>query len=133
MSTQTETQTLVHEQFKLQLNQAEGACTLKEANCEFVYTWDVVRNMGQARLISIDGTEVNIPLYPIGVYGMWGFMSDMQPTPFSIGGQEVIVFRVILDVKHTENTKDAALMLNQNGSCLLKTANFEKAVSRVNA
>ncbi|OJJ20588.1 hypothetical protein BKI52_19230 [marine bacterium AO1-C] len=133
MSTQEATQTLVHEEFELKLNQAKGSCSLSEATCKFAYTWDTVRNMGQARLISIDGTLVNIPLYPLGIYGMWAFMSDMKPTAFPIGGQETIIFRVILDVKYQINQKTAALMLNQDGSCILETENFEGEVSRVNA
>lgn len=118
---------LAHETFTLTLDKVlqNGTCPqkAKNASCVFTYIWDFPRNMGLAHLISIDGTDVNITLHPLGITGMLAFMSDMKPTTYNIGGQNVVIYRVILDLP-TGGERQAGIMWNENGSCITTTNNW---------
>lgn len=97
---------------------------IANAKCEFSYNWDFSKNMGLAHLISIDGCVQNITLHPIGIAGMLGFMSDIPPTPVVINGQRVVLYRIILDIYLNDGERAAAIMFNQDGSCIETTDNW---------
>lgn len=59
---------------------------------------------------------------------MLGFMSDMAPTPVVINGQRVVLYRVILDVYLSNGQQAAAIMFNQDGSCIETTDNWDSHV-----
>lgn len=99
---------------------------IKNAKCEFTYHWDFDTNKGLAHLVSIDNCPVNnIALYPEGMAGRLAFMSDMKPTSFVINGQRIVIFRVILHIILKNNERMAAIMFNEDGSCIESTDNFQ--------
>lgn len=101
-----------------------NAPVLPDANCTFHYSWNFETNMGSAQLLSINGTNVNIPLFPLGIAGMLDFMSDMQPATYNIGGHDVVIDRVILDINLATDAKSGAIMFNPDGSVIQATPNF---------
>jgi hypothetical protein len=84
--------------------------------------------MGSALLISVNGSDVNTVLNPMGLSNYYGFMSDMSPTRFVINGQEVVIYRVILHL-YNDGRRSAAIMFNQDGSCIEVTSNWSDAAS----
>ncbi len=121
--------------FKLTLNQQlEGTPVLENPVCEFHYQWNFETNMGIAQLKSINGTPVNIKLHPLGIAGQLDFMSDMPPTEFevnasddnSIALENVVIYRVILDVSLSSGERSGAIMFNKDGSSIQASAGFNK-------
>ncbi|MDR2009188.1 MAG: hypothetical protein LBQ22_01740 [Bacteroidales bacterium] len=112
--------------FILTLSKAyEGTPVLPNAKCEFSYNWDFDRNMGLAYLTSINGTKVDITLHPLGILGMLGFMSNIEPTTVEIDGKKIVIFRVIMDIYLRNNERVAAIMFNEDGSCTETTENWD--------
>lgn len=103
-----------------------SVAVLPNAVCQFEGHWNYATNEGVAELVSVDGTSVNIALHPMGISGKLDFMSDMPPTPYTIQGKTVVIFRVILDLKSTlQPPASAAIMFNKDGSCIETTQNFD--------
>jgi len=120
-----------HVSFDLTLNkQISGEPVLENPVCHFHYDWNKEKNMGIAMLQSINGTPVNIVLHPLGIEGQLDFMSDIEPTHFTVNASnddsialvDVIINRVILDVVKSGN--EAAIMFNQDGSSIEATDGF---------
>ena len=96
--------------------------------------------MGLAHLKSINGTPVNITLYPIGIEGYLDFMSDIPPTKYTVSAEpgfsialvEVTIYRVILDIDRSTGKISAAIMFNDNGSSIQATSNFDNSKSCLN-
>lgn len=101
-----------------------GSPVIKDAKCKFSYIWDFKKNMGLAQLVSINECAVNITLHPLGIAGILAFMSDMPPTPVVINGQRVTLYRVILDIYLSDGARAAAVMFNEDGSCIETTENW---------
>lgn len=110
-----------------------SVAVLPDAVCQFKGHWDFSTNEGMAELVSVDGTPVNIPLHPMGISGQLDFMSDMKPTPYTIQGKTVTIFRVILDLKPgllpPASSAFAAIMFNEDGSCIETTQNFDDQIA----
>jgi hypothetical protein len=97
---------------------------VKGLDCDFSYRYNFMRNIGLAYLQSIGGTKVDIVLYPIGLSGMYAFMSDMTPTTVTIGVQAVVLYRVLMNL-YNDGSHSAAIMFNNNGSCIAGTSNWD--------
>jgi hypothetical protein len=112
-----------HDTFTVVLNQVVGGGSpvLKDAKCTYSYIWNFKKNMGLAHLQAINGTPVDITLHPLGIKGILGFMSDIPPTPVMIDGKQVVLYRVILDIYLSDGVKAAAIMFNEDGSCIETT------------
>ncbi len=111
--------------FTLQLTKTiNGNPVIANANCNFSYNWDFQKNMGLAHLDKINNCAIGITLHPLGISGRLAFMSDMPPTNYVINGQQVTLFRVILDIEPATGIKSAAIMFNKNGSPIETTANW---------
>jgi hypothetical protein len=80
--------------------------------------------MGQAHLITLNECAVDITLHPLGLSGILAFMSSIPPTPVVIHGQRVILDRIILDIYLDDGERAAAIMFNEDGSCVETTANW---------
>lgn len=102
-----------------------GETVLENPVCKFHYHWDFENNTGSASLATIDGVEVEQKLFPLGIKGMLGFMSDMQPTLYMINDKQVSVFRIILDIDLPEMSPRAAIMFNKDGSTIQTTDNWD--------
>ncbi|AWM12793.1 hypothetical protein DI487_02175 [Flavobacterium sediminis] len=112
--------------FNLTLDQTiKGTPVLTNPDCSFSYDWDFSKNMGLALLESIENTELNLTLHPLGIAGVLAFMSDISPLSVTIDGKDVVIFRVILDIDLVSGTKKAAIMFNQDGSTIQTTDNWE--------
>ena len=118
-----------HATFTVALNKIirDQSCTpvIKGVRCEFSYQYDFQKNEGYADLVAIGGTTVNIRLYPIGLSGRYAFMSDMQPTPVVIHGQNVYLYRVLMTL-FTDGTRTALVMFGQTGDCIEATDNYKQ-------
>jgi hypothetical protein len=99
---------------------------IPDARCEFSYNWNFLTNMGSAELISINNAKVNIPLFPEGIAGMLGFMSDIAtPQTFNINGQMVQISRVILNVMLSSGDRKGGIMFpTPQGMVIQTTPNF---------
>lgn len=124
--------------FKLVLSETiSGKSVLENPECTFFYHWDFEKNMGLANLLSINGSDVNIVLHPLGIEGQLDFMSDMEPTQYSVSSSpgpviaevEVVIYRVILDIDLKTGNKEAALMLGEKGETIISTPGFDKTSS----
>ncbi len=120
-----------HVAFDLVLDkELKGTSELKNPVCHFHYNWDTDTNMGLATLQTINGTPVNITLHPLGIEGQLDFMSDMEPTVYSVAASEampnvmvkVVIYRVILDVDGAKKT--AAIMFGEDGGTILTSDGF---------
>ena len=49
-------------------------------------------------------------------------------SPFVINGQRIVIFRVILGIRMEDNERTAAIMFNENGSCIESTDNFQNEI-----
>lgn len=85
--------------------------------------------MGLAHLVSINNCAVNVTLHPLGIAGTLAFMSDIPPTPVVINGQRVTLYRVILDIYLSDGEQAAAVMFNEDGSCIETTETWRAADS----
>lgn len=121
--------------FSLTLNQQlKGTPVLENPVFEYHYDWNFETNRGLAMLKSINGTPVNITLHPLGIQGNLDFMSDMEPTPYSVNASndksialiDVVIYRVILDISLTSGERSGATMFNKDGSCIQASTGFEK-------
>lgn len=124
---------MASKQFSLILSETLiGKTVLENPKCEFTYHWNFETNMGIANLISINGTEVNITLHPLGIEGSLDFMSDMEPTTYGVNASndksialiDVVVYRVILDMDAKGENPKAAIMFNRDGSTIETSAGF---------
>lgn len=114
--------------------QIQGEQTLEKPSCEFSYHWDFESNTGLALLQSINGSPVNITLHPLGIAEHLDFMSDMQPTKYSVNASndnsiaiiEIVIYRVILDMDAKGGNPEAAIMFGMEGESIQATAGFEK-------
>lgn len=114
--------------------QIRGTETLKNPSCEFHINWDFEKNMGLAMLHSINGSPVNITLHPLGIAGQLDFMSDMEPTKFSVNASndesialvEVVIYRVILDTDAKGENPQAAIMFGVNGESIQASGGFQE-------
>lgn len=120
-----------HVSFDLTLDkEIRGVSELKNPVCLFHYDWDASTNTGIAMLQSINGTPVNITLHPIGLKNELDFMSDMEPTHYSVSASndhaialiDIIIDRVILDVDGAQ--RSAALMLGQMKDTIIGSEGF---------
>lgn len=121
-----------HDSFELTLSeQIEGEAVLENPKCHFSYHWDFEKNVGLAVLESIDQTNVNITLHPLGIEGQLDFMSDMPSTEYDIQvssdkAVSVRINRVILDINEVTGEKAAAIMFNADGSSIQASPGFEQ-------
>ena len=124
---------MASKQFGLILSETlAGKTVLENPKCEFTYHWDFETNMGLANLISINGTQVNITLHPLGIAGSLDFMSDIPPTTYAVNASnddsvaliEIVVYRVILDMDAKGENPKAAIMFNEDGSTIETSAGF---------
>ncbi|TMM28663.1 hypothetical protein FDT66_13755 [Polaribacter aestuariivivens] len=122
-------------QFSLVLSQTlKGKTVLEKPSCRFSVNWDFEKNMGLATLHSINGSEVNITLHPLGISGSLDFMSDIKPTSFSVNANndnsvalvEVIIYRVILDLDEKGENPSVAIMFGKNGENIQTSQNFSE-------
>lgn len=120
-----------HASFDLTLDkEIRGESNLKNPVCLFHYDWDASANTGIAMLQTINGTPVNIALHPIGIEGQLDFMSDIEPTHFSVNASnddsialiDIIVDRVILDVDGAQ--RSAALILGEMKDTIIASQGF---------
>ncbi|WP_034060483.1 hypothetical protein [Lacinutrix jangbogonensis] len=132
--------TASHATFSVVLSNAfQGTPVLENPVCEYNYLWDFEKNMGIAKLISVNGTPVNITLHPLGIKGYLDFMSDIPPTKYSISADpgnsialiDVTIYRVILDIDLETGARSAAIMFNTDGSTIQTTSNFSDESSRL--
>lgn len=115
--------------------QLEGKQVLENPSCHFSYHWDFEKGMGLAQIHSINGSPVNIPLHPLGIAGSLDFMSDMEPTKYTVNASndqtialvEVYIYRVILDIDLKTGDKKAAIMFNPDGSSIQASPGFNVA------
>jgi len=121
--------------FNLTLNQQlEGSPVLEKPVFEYHYDWNFDTNMGIAKLKSINGTPVNITLHPLGIQGNLDFMSDMEPTTYSVNASndnsvaiiEIVIYRVILDISLKSGERSGATMFNKDGSSIQASVGFAK-------
>lgn len=97
--------------------------SLSKATCKFSYIWDYPRNMGHATLLTIDGVDVNLNMFPLGIAGCLDFMNtDLTQVRLPDGGT-ITLFRVILDLK-APDVRMAALMIGNQGQEVLATSNW---------
>lgn len=114
--------------------QIRGTETLKNPSCEFHINWDFETNMGLAMLHSINGSPVNITMHPLGIAGQLDFMSDMEPTKFSVNASnddsialvEVVIYRVILDTDAKGENPQAAIMFGVDGQSIQASGGFQE-------
>lgn len=114
--------------------QLQGTETLKNPSCEFHINWDFDKNEGLAMLHTINGSPVNITLHPLGIAGQLDFMSDMEPTTFTVNASndnsialvEVVIYRVILDTDAKVENPQAAIMFGENGENIQTSSGFQK-------
>lgn len=98
---------------------------MANANCTFTYNWNFGTNTGSAQLDSINNCTLNTPLYAEGNEGMLDFMSDLEtPLHTVINGQRVVIKRIILDIDISTNSRAAAIVFNEDGSCIETTDNW---------
>lgn len=102
-----------------------GKTVIETPICAFSYTWDFNTNMGQASLDAINNTKLGIVLHPTGIAGMLAFMSDMKPTGYQIGGQQVILNRIVLMIDAVTGEHRAGIMFNEDGSTIEVSANWQ--------
>lgn len=122
-------------QFSLILSEVfRGKEVLENPSCEFSYHWDFETNMGLALLQSINGSQVNITLHPLGIHGQLDFMSDITSTKFlvnasnddSIAMIEVTIDRVILDMDAKGENPKAAIMFGIEGETIQTSPGFDE-------
>jgi len=106
-----------------------GKTVLNDPNCTFSYVWDFNTNKGEALLDLIDGKLIGIVLHPEGLSGTLAFMSDMKPTTYSIDGQNVVIYRVIMMINPKTGEHQAAIMFNQDGSTIEVSANWPEELA----
>lgn len=116
--------------FELKLTKTistELQATNYKFNCKLHYQWNFSTNMGLGHLLTIGGTQVNFELHPLGIEGALDFMSDIiPPTPVTIDGQTVIIYRVILNCwLDGTGTKACAVMFGEKGSHIEASEVFE--------
>ncbi|KZP25529.1 hypothetical protein FIBSPDRAFT_950233 [Athelia psychrophila] len=118
-------------QFTLTLDKVvSGTPIVKTAVCAFSYVWNWPRNTGSATLRTIDGIQVDMPLFPEGIEGMLAFMSDRSIEVKLPEGPTVVINRVMLELVGRD-TKRAAMMLGEPGTEvttdeILATPNWEQ-------
>ena len=124
-----------HATFSLTLNQQlEGTPVLENPAFEYHYDWNFDTNKGIAVLTSINGTPVNITLHPLGIQGNLDFMSDMEPTTYTVNASndqsialiDVVIYRIILDVSLASGERSGAAMFNKDGSSIQASVGFAK-------
>ncbi len=127
MSNQKPDNSLSNAKLSLKLSKIKAGVkpVIDNAECIFNYTWDFQTGTGSAQLTSIDKCDIEILLYPIGLAGKLAFMSDMKPTTYVVNGQRAIIYRVMLSINLVDNAASAAVMFNEDGSCLERTPNFD--------
>lgn len=110
-----------------------GNTVLNDPICTFSYVWDFNSNKGEALLDVIDGKLIGIVLHPEGLSDVLAFMSDMEPTTYSIDGQNVVIFRVIMMINPKTGEHKAALMFNEDGSTIETSENWPEELTSGNA
>lgn len=121
--------------FTLSLNTviSSDGCTLANPCCEMSYYWDYKTNTGSAKLAAINGSRIGVTLYAAGIEGQLTFISDIHlALNFNVqnacehptGIAQALIYRVILTLDENGENPSAALMLGENGSCILATENF---------
>jgi len=121
--------------FNLTLDKVlSGPPDVKKLVCDFSYVWNWVSNMGTATLLSIDGIQVDYPMFPMGIAGRLAFMASVEPgTEVKLpDGSTIIIYRVLFDL--IGKTQSAAMMLGEDGDEILVTENWginnEETVTR---
>jgi len=97
---------------------------ITKAICKFSYIWDFPRQIGSAELLTIDGVDVELRMFPLGIVGQLDFMNTDRTTVRLPDGRTIILFRVILDLL-SSTVRKAALMIGGEGEEILATQNWE--------
>lgn len=115
---------LAHETFYLILDKQVQPGPVTKLTCKFSYIWDFPRNMGQATLIDVEGDEVNVAMFPLGISGVLDFMNSDKTPIKTQDGQSFTMYRVVLDLGPNGERK-ASMMIGEDGSEILATSNWD--------
>ncbi|PCI94962.1 MAG: hypothetical protein COB15_12980 [Flavobacteriales bacterium] len=127
--------------FSLTLNQQlKGTPVLDNPVFEYYYNWNFEKSVGIAMLKSINGTPVNITLHPLGIQANIDFMTDMEPTTYSVNASnddssaliDIVIYRVILDINLASGDRSGATMFNEDGSNIQASFGFSKENTKRN-
>ena len=99
---------------------------ITKAICKFSYIWDFPRQIGSAELLTIDGVDVELRMFPLGIVGQLDFMNTDRTTVRLPGGRTITLDRVILDL-FSPTIRKAAIMIEE-GEEILATQNWEADV-----
>ena len=105
------------------LTQAEGDSCPAVLNNSLVtvsYEYDFQRNMGLAFLKQLQTTHWTEVLHPLGLSSVYGFMSDMAPRVVQLIGGEVVVYRIIFNLKFNGDSQ-VRLMIGEQGDCIMSS------------
>ena len=112
--------------FDLELTKAiQGTPVVPNAKCKFCVQWNSATAEGLAYLMEMDGTPLDIKLYPLGLAGILAFASDIDPTTYTINGNPVVIKRVVLEVDNNISNGSSAITFNVNGSVIQGSANWD--------
>lgn len=98
----------------------EGSCPaiLKNAPVRIDYDYDFKRNMGLAYLKQLQMTKWTEVLHPLGISGVYAFMSDMAPKVIHLNGGDVVVYRIIFNLELNGDSQ-ATMMIGEQGDCIM--------------
>jgi hypothetical protein len=106
--------------FVLNHTERGDSCPYLVQNARVVinYDYDFERNMGLAFLKQLQDTDWTEVLHPLGLSSMYGFMSDMAPKTIHLNGGDVIVYRIIFNLRFNGDS-ELMLMIGEHGDCVL--------------
>lgn len=93
---------------------------LTNALVTITYEYDFKNNMGLAFIKQLQAARWTEPLYPLGISGVYYFMSNMSPTSVSLNGGKVVVYRVLFNLEWNGDSQ-VRLMLGEHGNCIMST------------
>lgn len=115
---------LAHESFTLTLDKiihppsdtTQPSTLPSSLECEFSYVWNFPRKTGSGYLLKVGSVEMEIPLAPMGIKDEIDFMSTEPSTVRLKDGSEVVLERVVLDLKDGERMAAVVLVATGGGN-----------------
>lgn len=93
---------------------------LQNERLTMYYEYDFNSGRGLAYLKKLQETRWTEVLHPLGLSDVYGFMSDMAPKVIHLKGGDVVVYRIIFNLRFNGDA-DAMLMLGEDGDCIMGT------------
>jgi hypothetical protein len=93
---------------------------LNNAPVTIKYEYNFDSNMGLAYIKQLQETRWTEALYPLGLSDTYSFMSHMAPKTIRLNGGEVVVYRVIFNLRFNGDSQ-AMLMIGLDGDCIMAT------------